>query len=632
VDVQDYRLGVDFGTSNTVAVLGRPDGSVRSLLFDGSPTLPSAVFHDPTAGVLVGRDAAHAARFAPECYEPNPKRRIDEHTVLLGEAEVPVVDLIAAVLSRVATEARRVAGGPPSAVTLTCPAAWAQTRRGILVAAADRAGLPHVTLVPEPVAAASNFLAVAGGAVPVGSSVLVYDLGAGTFDASVVRQVDGGFEVVAAEGLSQAGGLDLDAAIVGYLGAVYSARSSELWNRLIRPTAVAERRANRLLWEDVRTGKEMLSRAPSTMIHVPVVNEDAPLGRPQFEQLARPLLDSTIAATRAALNAAGVAPADVAGVFLVGGGSRIPLVATLLHQAFGRAPTVTEQPELVVALGCLQATGAPLAMATIAASPPPVSAPPTQPVSAAAGSSPASSAPASSAPASSAPPLSAAPWSTGPVDSAAAPPMATPGPEAPGPQSGRWPPRQQRRPRARAKVLVATGLAVVLPIAVVAFVLIKFVLPADNHGSGDGASPSAGGSTSASGSTSGQAGAPDPRVHVNRVLYHDDSNTLTLTGLEVQPAGKLKVNFRWDNTSSGEWSLSCSSHEEDLRSSYLTLADGRQVYPEATWCTSHEDGHTELVQPGHSLDVWGVFASVPERGSRFALNWYSFVRVNDLTL
>ncbi|HTJ33320.1 MAG TPA: Hsp70 family protein [Dactylosporangium sp.] len=364
MDARGYRLGVDFGTSNTVAMLAWPDGHVRPLLFDGSPTLPSAVFADASSGLLVGRDAMHAARINPERYEPNPKRRIDEAAVLLGEQEVATVDLIAAVLARVAGEARRVSGVALGPVTVTCPAAWAQTRRGVLLAAAERAGLGSVTLVPEPVAAAQVFHALVfhalGGqgaprALP-GSAFVVYDLGAGTFDASVVRHGGGAFEVLSAEGLSTSGGLDIDAAIVGYLGASHGARDADAWHRLTHPGTSAERRANRLLWDDVRSAKEMLSRTASTMIHIPALEADVPLGRDQFEQLARPILTATVTATRAAIAAAGLGPGDVDGVFLVGGGSRIPLVATLLHQALGKAPTVVEQPELVVAQGAVGAS------------------------------------------------------------------------------------------------------------------------------------------------------------------------------------------------------------------------------------------------------------------------------------
>ena len=105
-----FRLGVDFGTSNTVAALVGPDGRVQPLLFDGSPLLPSAVFADIGTGLLCGRDAVRAAfNVDPSGLELHPKRRIDEGAVWLGEYEYPVTELIAAVLSRVATEAARVA-------------------------------------------------------------------------------------------------------------------------------------------------------------------------------------------------------------------------------------------------------------------------------------------------------------------------------------------------------------------------------------------------------------------------------------------------------------------------------------------------------------------------------------------
>ncbi|MET7417905.1 Hsp70 family protein [Dactylosporangium sp. NPDC005555] len=422
MDARGYRLGIDFGTSNTAAVLAWPDGHVRPLLFDGSPTLPSSVYADQAAGLLVGRDAMHAARVSPERFEPNPKRRIDEPAVLLGEAEVPTVELFAAVLARVNGEARRVAGGPIGQVTITCPAAWAHTRRGVLLAAAERAGLGTVNLVPEPVAAAEVFRTLEGTDVRPGSAFVVYDLGAGTFDASVVRHGPGTFEVLAAEGLSTSGGLDIDAAIVGYLGASQSSRDPQSWNRLVHPTTSAERRANRLLWDDVRAAKEMLSRTSSTMIHIPMYDEDVPLGRDQFEQLARPILAATVTATRAAIAAARLTPADIAGVFLVGGGSRIPLVATLLHQALGKAPTAVEQPEMVVAQGSLGApsqpgpagqavgpvSGAPVSGAAFPTSSPPIPFTPSGAAPAAPTSSPPAAFPTSSPPAAyptSAPPV-----------------------------------------------------------------------------------------------------------------------------------------------------------------------------------------------------------------------------------
>src|SRR5690242_15795942 len=127
------RLGVDFGTFNTVAVVRWPDGRSRPLLFDGSPLLPSAVYaepitgHSPSAGpgsLVVGRDAVHSARLEPSRFEPNPKRRIDDGSVLLGDRELAVGELIAAVLRRVRDEWRRTVGEGIPDVTVTFPASW----------------------------------------------------------------------------------------------------------------------------------------------------------------------------------------------------------------------------------------------------------------------------------------------------------------------------------------------------------------------------------------------------------------------------------------------------------------------------------------------------------------------------
>jgi hypothetical protein len=351
---EGFRLGIDFGTSNTVAMLAFPDGRVRPLLFDGSPLLPSAVHADPTAGLLTGRDATHAARTRPDCFEPHPKRCVDDGTVLLGQVQVPVTDLVAAVLRRVSAEASRVTGGPLPKAVLTCPAGWGPRRRRVLEAAA-RAVFADVVLVTEPVAAATYFVAVAGRRVRSGSCLMVYDLGAGTFDASVVRRTARGFEILAVRGLRDVGGLDVDAAIVDALGATYRARDEARWTRLVEPQDRADRRASRALWDDVRAGKELLSRAAHTTVHVPLFDDEAPLGREHLERLARPILDRTVAASRQVLADAGVEAKELAGLFLVGGASRMPLAAALLHQRLRVAPTVVEQPELVVAEGALYA-------------------------------------------------------------------------------------------------------------------------------------------------------------------------------------------------------------------------------------------------------------------------------------
>jgi hypothetical protein len=345
------RLGVDLGTTTTVAVLSEGGDPPTPLLFDSSPSLRSAVFYRPDTGVLTGIDAERAGVGYPAGLEPNPKRRIDEGTVWLGESEIAVVDLLAAVLRRVAEQARRVAGRDPDEVVLTHPAGWGRARLGVLAAAAELAGWPACGFLPEPVAAAAYFTTVLGVQVPAGGSVVVYDLGAGTFDVAVLRRDVDGFAVVAVDGLSDVGGLDLDAALVGHVRA-QTADAPE-WDRLESPRTLADRHARRALWDDVRTAKELLSRHVVADLHVPLVEVDLHLTRAEFEQVAAAPIGRTVEVTVAATRRAAVRLEAGGGVFLVGGASRVPLVATMLHRALEVAPATIGEPDLAVALGSL---------------------------------------------------------------------------------------------------------------------------------------------------------------------------------------------------------------------------------------------------------------------------------------
>ncbi|MQM24207.1 Hsp70 family protein [Glycomyces albidus] len=337
------ELGIDFGTSHTIAMLGSEGGPGRPLIFEGSPLLPSAVFADGSE-LIVGRAALQQGRRRPAALEPHPKRWIDADAMLLGGREVAVPDAIAAVLGRVRAEAKRVAGVPVS-VTVTVPATWGPTRRLVITDAAERAGLGAVRLLPEPVAAAAYFLHRLGHRIGEGQTVVVYDLGAGTFDATVVERRDGGFTVLAQDGRDDLGGLDIDAAIADHL-------------RLQHPDEAGEDgqgRHRQELQEEIRLAKESLSTYSHAAVTLPASNRESHLTRGELDDLARPLLAPTVKVTRAVIAAAGLLPAATAGVFLVGGASRMPLVATMLHQALGLAPTAIDHPELVVAEGSLAA-------------------------------------------------------------------------------------------------------------------------------------------------------------------------------------------------------------------------------------------------------------------------------------
>ncbi|MEU5153678.1 Hsp70 family protein [Glycomyces sp. NPDC021274] len=346
-------ISVDFGTSHTVATIRRADGRVHQQLFDGSPQLPSAVFMDDEGGPVVGADAVHSGRRKPDRYEPNPKRRIDDAQILLGETEIPVTSVIAAVLSRVARECEQTLGslGP---VTVTVPAAWGPTRRHVVADAATAAGLGTVDLVAEPVAAASYFVETIGAEVPPGSGVVVYDLGGGTFDATVLRRATNGFDVLAVDGADDLGGLDFDQALAEHVAKSVQP-DDERWQRLTNPTEPADLRHRTAFTEEVRQAKERLSRSASTELTIPLLDIDAHLTREELEQVCAPLVERTIRVTQGVIRESGLAKEQIAALFLVGAASRMPLVATLLHRELGIAPSAIEQPELAVSEGGLLA-------------------------------------------------------------------------------------------------------------------------------------------------------------------------------------------------------------------------------------------------------------------------------------
>src|SRR6266511_3179849 len=323
---EGFALGVDLGTSNTVAVLRWPDGRTRPLLFDGVPLLPSAVYLNSQGGLHVGRDALRLAALDPARLEPNPKRRIDEATVLLGSQEVSTVDLLAAVLAAVARAAVEAAGFLPPAV-LTYPASWGSARRAVLAGAAGKAGWPPPRLVPEPVAAARYFADVLRRPVPVGAAIAVFDFGAGTLDVAVVRNTGTGFVVLGAGGVEDLGGLDVDAALVEHLGRLLAGTAPATWAALARPNSTALLRDRGRFWDDVRGAKEMLSRTPVAPVPVPGQDQAVHLTREELDRLAAPLMHRAVYETAAVIHRCGLRPDQLAGLFLVGGSSRLPIVA-----------------------------------------------------------------------------------------------------------------------------------------------------------------------------------------------------------------------------------------------------------------------------------------------------------------
>jgi hypothetical protein len=328
--------------------------------------MPSSVLADP-AGVLVGTKADSAAGYSLDRYQPTPKRDVGRASVLLGESEFRPCTLIAAVYAAIIGEAVRQHNRiPPQQLVLTHPVDWSDRRLGVLREAVALAGaqlgisLPDPTFMPEPVAAATHYARLEpsddvamSGDQPGDQFFAVYDLGGGTFDATVLCLSSEGFEVLATGGIDPLGGFEFDNRLFNYFGRThYRKADPKLWQALAQPDAgdPDSGMRRRFLDATVRQVKEELSEHTQRTVRLPGLSEPVLVTRAEFENLIRSDLDATIAEFEATLARAGLTPEQLAGIYRIGGSSRIPLVGRLLDQ-FQRPVHVVDHPKTVVALG-----------------------------------------------------------------------------------------------------------------------------------------------------------------------------------------------------------------------------------------------------------------------------------------
>lgn len=349
--MSSWDLGIDFGTSYTVVAVAQ-DGNVTTVDVEsnGRSRLPSSVFLSLDGTILVGTAAQHQAVFAPERYEPTPKRVLGEGELFLGDRVIPVSELAAAVLRRVYTEACRQQGETtPSAVRITHPADWNEARKSVLREAVEKAGMPTYELVTEPVAAAVR-ISLAG--TQPGQTIAVYDFGGGTFDAAVLLRTNEGFEIAGPPaGRDPLGGEDIDVRIVNYLGEVLADEYPEDWPKLLDPPDVSWRHKATDLREEVQRAKETLSEVTVCQLWVPGIERDVQLTRGELEKLIETDIEATVDCLERAFDDANVKAKDLAGIYLVGGSSRIPLVGSSIYRRLGVMPSVQDNPKSVVALG-----------------------------------------------------------------------------------------------------------------------------------------------------------------------------------------------------------------------------------------------------------------------------------------
>jgi YVTN family beta-propeller protein len=366
MSMRDSRwvLAIDFGTTNTVAVVQGVDDPPRVLQFGGSPLLRSAVYLDAQHTWEVGRVAEKRALEEPSRFEATPKRRIGDGMLFLGGQDIPVVDAIGAVLDTVVREAVRQQGGrPPTRVVLTHPALWGPSRTAVLSAAARWVLTAHVGevelhLLLEPVAAAYH--AATAAELPPECRVAVFDLGGGTLDVALLdrRQSSAlapSFTIAAApQGLDPLGGEDFDTRLARW--ALGQVPDPAVGSRMTAPTSAADRAAAFELRRSAREAKEELSESSRAHVYVPRMVPQLPdgqsvqVGREQFEQLVTEDLERGTALLAEVIRTAPIGP-PLAGVFLVGGCGRIPLLGRLLADATGHNPAEHGDPATAVAEG-----------------------------------------------------------------------------------------------------------------------------------------------------------------------------------------------------------------------------------------------------------------------------------------
>lgn len=340
----ELRLAIDCGSVMTAAVLAW-DGGWLPLRWDGGPWLSSAV-HVSGDGqqIVTGQLAWQAAASMPEGFEPAPLRHVSRERLVLAGVEVPVADLVAATLRRVADEAVRVAGGPVDDVRLVVPAGWGPRRLTWVRLAARRAGLLDVRLVPAPVAVADHLLST-GVQLPVGSYLAICDVGGGV-KATVLRRGPAGVEVLSTLDDPDNGGHRVDELLAAQLDGHTG------------PDGQPEGERWQLL-STARFAKEALSVQPAATISLPAPRPPMVMTSSNLHAATRPVLERAGALTSQAITAAELVPDQLSGVFLTGGGAAIPSAPTVIGEAVGRPVTVVPEPAAAAVLGAAHASGPP---------------------------------------------------------------------------------------------------------------------------------------------------------------------------------------------------------------------------------------------------------------------------------
>jgi molecular chaperone DnaK len=345
--MSDPIIGIDLGTTNSEVALVR-DGQAQIIPVDGSKLLPSVVGLADDGALLVGHSARNQYAVHPERTIKSIKRRMgQDEKVEMGAQSYTPQEISALILKRLKQAAEDHLGETVNRAVITVPAYFSDAQRQATRDAGRLASLEVVRIINEPTAAALAYEADHPGQ----RHILVYDLGGGTFDVSVVRVERDVVEVLASHGNNQLGGDDFDARIVTHL--VESLKGE----KGVDPTD--DRAAMARITRAAEAGKIALSDAPYARVEEEYLLEhggkpvhlSVELERAEYEAMIEPFIAETLEAVHIALDGAGLTVSDVDEILLVGGATRTPMIQRRLEEDLGLQPRSEVDPDLCVAAG-----------------------------------------------------------------------------------------------------------------------------------------------------------------------------------------------------------------------------------------------------------------------------------------
>ncbi|MGZ0052866.1 molecular chaperone DnaK [Brevibacillus gelatini] len=346
-------IGIDLGTTNSCVAVMEGGEPVVIANAEGNRTTPSVVAFK-NGERIVGEAAKRQAITNPDNTVISIKRHMGTtHKETLEGKQYTPEQISAMILQKLKADAEAYLGQPVTQAVITVPAYFNDSQRQATKDAGKIAGLEVLRIVNEPTAAALAY----GMEKTEDQTVLVFDLGGGTFDVSILELSDGFFEVKATSGDNQLGGDDFDNVIINYLVNEFKKEHGIDLSK--------DRMAQQRLKDAAEKAKKDLSGVLTTTISLPFITADATgpkhlemnLTRAKFEELSAELVERTMGPTRQALKDAGLTPSEIDRVILVGGSTRIPAVQEAIKKFIGKEPHKGVNPDEVVALGAAVQAG-----------------------------------------------------------------------------------------------------------------------------------------------------------------------------------------------------------------------------------------------------------------------------------